>query len=242
MKEVVIEAASRKKAGKGVARKLRAKDIIPAVVYGKDEQPQPLEISYEHFHGIYHGLHGENALINLKVDGKDSDRKAVIRDIQHDPVLGDILHIDFQHISMDQKIHLSVPVRLHGTAEGVKTNDGIMQWIIRELDVSCLPSSIPDYINITIDELNIGDAVHIKDLDIPDVEFLTDESATIVSVIAPTVTKVEEEAEEAEGEEGEEAEAVPTTADEQAEPEVISEKKAEERQAGKDKKDNDYRP
>lgn len=232
MKEVIIEATARTKTGKGVARKLRASKIIPAVVYGKSEEPIPLEINFDHFYQIYHELHGENALINLKIDGQTAKKKALIRDIQRDPVYGDLLHIDFQHISMDQKIRLSIPVRLSGTAQGVKTYSGILQWSIRELDVFSLPSSIPDYINIAIDDLNIGDSIHVKELDYPDIEFLKDENETIVSVIAPTVVTVEEE----EGEEGEEVEEVAATGDEQAEPEVISEKKAEERQADKDKK------
>jgi len=233
MKEVVIEATSRKETGKGVARKLRAAQKIPAVVYGKDEKSIPLEISYEHFHTIYHSLHGENALIDLKIDDKLSGSKAIIRDMQRDPVHGDILHIDFQHISMDQKIRVSVPVHLHGTAEGVKTYGGVLQWIIRELEIMCLPNNIPDHFDINIDELNIGDAIHIKDIESTDIEFSGDDHATIVSVIAPVVSQVEEE----EGVEGEEAEeAVPAPVDEQAEPEVISEKKAEERQAGKEKK------
>ncbi len=232
MKEVVIEAASRQKTGKGVARKLRAADKIPAVIYGKEEKPTPLEINYDHFHTIYHGLHGENALINLTIDGQPSEKKAIIRDIQHDPVHGDILHIDFQYILMDQKIRVSVPVHLHGTAAGVKDFGGILQWIIRELEIMCLPNNIPDHIDINIDELNIGDAVHIKDIDLTNIEYSGDEQTTIVSVIAPTISKVEEEA--AEGEEAEEA--APAPVDEQAEPEVISEKKAEERQTEKEKK------
>ncbi|MCD6162357.1 MAG: 50S ribosomal protein L25 [candidate division Zixibacteria bacterium] len=232
MKEVVIEAAARTKAGKGVARKLRASKMIPAVVYGKGEEPKPLEVDLEHFHQIYHELHGENALINLKIDGQKSEKKALIRDMQHDPVYGDLLHVDFQNISMDQNIRLSIPVHLSGTAQGVKTYSGILQWSIRELDVLSLPANLPDYINIAIDDLNIGDSIHVKDLDYPDIEFLKDKNETIVSVIAPTVVQVEAE----EDEEGEEVEEAAPSTDEQAEPEVISEKKAEERKADKEKK------
>ena len=231
MKEVEIEAASRQEHGKGVARKLRAAERIPAVVYGKDTESQPLDISYDHFHTVYHGLHGENALVNLKIDGKLSEKKALVRDMQHDPIDGDILHIDFQYISMDQKIRLSIQVHLHGIAEGVKTFSGILQWNYRELEVLCLPDKIPTYIDINIEELNIGDAIHIKDINIPDVEFIGDENETVVSVIAPTVSTVEETA----AEEGEVVEEAAPEPGEQAEPEVISEKKAEVRQAGKEK-------
>jgi len=234
MKEIFMEATTRTASGKGVARKLRAAKKIPAVVYGRGEQPLSLEINYNHFHAVYHGLHGENALINLQIDGKPSEKKAVIRDIQHDPVEGDILHIDFQHISMDQKIRLSVPVRLIGTADGVKNFSGILQWTFRDLEVLCYPDKIPESITINIEPLNIGDAVHVKDLSYPDVEFLDDEHETIVNVIAPKIVATTVEA----GAEGEAvAEAAPAATE--AEPEIISEKKAEERQAEKAKRDKE---
>ena len=235
MKEIFMEATTRTASGKGVARKLRAAKKIPAVVYGRGEQPQALEINYNHFHAVYHGLHGENALVNLQIDGKPSEKKAVIRDIQHDPVEGDILHIDFQHISMDQKIRLSVPVKLIGTANGVKNFSGILQWTFRELEVLCYPDKIPESVTINIESLNIGDAVHVKDLDYPEIEFLDDEHETIVNVIAPKVVAAAVET----GAEGEAAVEVAPVEAEGAEPEVISEKKAEERQSEKAKKEKE---
>lgn len=237
MKEITLEVSSRNDAGKGVARKLRAANKIPAVVYGKGHDSVSLEIDYDHFHTQYHGLQGENALVNLMIDSKPVDSKAMIRDMQHDPVLGDILHIDFQYIKMDQKINIPVKVKLIGIAEGVKSFGGVLQWTHRELDVLALPTQLPESIDINIEELNIGDAIHISDLDYPDLEFVNSEAETVVSVIAPKVVK--EVATTEEGEEGEEVEeeAAPAEGEEQAEPEVISEKKAEERQAGKDKKE-----
>ncbi|OQX91822.1 MAG: hypothetical protein B6D58_06120 [candidate division Zixibacteria bacterium 4484_95] len=233
MKEVLIEAVSRTKSGKEVARKLRAAQKIPAVVYGKDQKPIALEIDYQHFHTIYHGLHGENVLVNLKIDGKLSDKKSLIRDIQYDPVFGNIIHIDFQNISMEQKIHLSVLVRLHGTAIGVKSYGGILQWSLRELEVSCLPDSIPEAIDINIDNLNIHDSIRVKDIDLPGIEFLDDPDKTIVNVIPPVLVK------ETVTETAEEGEIAPEEAkiDEEAEPEVISEKKTEERKTEKGKKE-----
>lgn len=235
MKEVLIEAVSRTKAGKEVARKLRAAQKIPAVVYGKSQKPIALAIDYQHFHTVYHGLHGENALINLKIDGQLSDTKSLIRDIQYDPVFGNIIHIDFQNISMDQKIHLSVLVHLHGTAKGVKSFGGILQWSMRELEISCLPSDIPEAIDINIDNLNIHDSIRVKGIDLPGIEFLDDPEKTIVNVIPPVLV-TEPVAETAE--EGEE-EAAPEEAkiEEEAEPEVISEKKAEDRKTEKGKKE-----
>ncbi|MCP4582138.1 MAG: 50S ribosomal protein L25 [candidate division Zixibacteria bacterium] len=235
MKEITLEVSSRENAGKGVARKLRAASKIPAIVYGKDHDSKPLVIDYDHFHTKYHSLHGENALVNLKIDGKAVDSKAMIRDMQHDPVYGDILHLDFQYIRMDQKIHMPVQVKLIGIANGVRTFSGVMQWKHRELEVLALPKDLPESIDINIEEMNIGDAIHISDLDYPNLEFVNNDTETVVSVIAPKV--IQEETTEEEGEEGEEgAVEAAVEGEEQAEPEVIAEKKAEDRQTGKDKK------
>jgi len=232
MKEITIEANSRNGSGKGVARKLRMANKIPAVVYGRGDTPQALEIDYAGFHKVFHSLHGENAIINLRIDGKAADKKALIRDIQYDPVDGNIMHIDFQRISMDQKIRLNVGVRLQGTAKGVKTSGGILQWSIRELEVSCLPANIPEAIEINIESLDIHDSIKVKDLNVPNIEFLDDPEETIVNVVPPALIKEEAPA-AAEGEAA--ATTAETKPEEPAEPEVISEKKAEERRAEKEK-------
>jgi large subunit ribosomal protein L25 len=234
MKEITLEVSSRESGGKGVARKLRASNKIPAVVYGKGRDPHSLELDYDHFHETYHSLHGENALVNLNIDGKLSKDKAMIRKMQHDPVHGEILHIDFQFIRMDEEIRMSVPVKLIGTAIGVKNYSGVLQWTYRDLDILSLPQNVPEHVEVNIENLNIGDSVHIKDLDYPDIEFLDDENEPVVSVIAPKVTKLPTTAEGEEGVEEEE----PPAEEEEAEPEVITEKKAEERKAGKEKKEN----
>jgi large subunit ribosomal protein L25 len=236
MKEIVIEASAREKSGKGVARKLRAANRIPAVVYGKAEPPQSLEIDYVHFHKLHHALHGENALINLKINGQVADKKALIRDIQYDPILGDILHIDFQRISMDQKIRVSINVHIHGTPKGVKTSGGIMQWSLRSLEVMCLPTDIPESIDINVDELDIHDGVKVRDLNYPNLDFANEPEETIVNVIPPALVKEETPAATAEGEVAATTEA---KAEEAAEPEVISEKKTEERRAEKEKTKKD---
>ena len=233
MKEITLEVSSRKDGGKGVARKLRAAKRIPAVIYGKEHEPRSIEFDYDNFHLKYHNLHGENALVNLVVDGQAIDNKALIRDMQHDPVYGSLLHIDFQLIQMNEKIRMSIPVRLIGTAIGVKNYNGVLQWTYRDLTVHALPQNMPEHIDINIEEMNIGDAIHVGDLKIENVEFMEDEAEPVVSVIAPKLVKA---GTTTEGEEGAEAEAAPV-AEESAEPEVISEKKAEERKADKGKKE-----
>jgi large subunit ribosomal protein L25 len=237
MKEVTLEARTRKGEGKGEARKLRAAGRIPAVVYGRGEKPVAIELEHESFHNAMRGISGENLLINLSVDGKTAKKKALIRDVQRDPVDGHLLHIDFMHISMTEKIRVDVPIELTGTPIGVKDFGGIISWVIREVEVSCLPSDIPDKITVDVTELKIHDSIHISDLPLQKVEVLESPERTVVSIVPPTVIK--EAAVAAEGEEGEEgaeaAEAAEAPEGEEGEPEVIAEKKAEERQAEKGK-------
>lgn len=233
MKEVTLEVYARKDSGKGVARKLRAAGKLPAIIYGHNEKPAPIELDHHKFFGTMRKAEGEKLLINLNVDGKDSDKKAIIKDMQRDPVSGKILHIDFQHISMDEKIKIEVPIKLEGLAEGVKNFGGIMSSNMRVIMVLCLPANIPDSVTLDVSELNIHDSIHVKDITIGNVEILDDPNDTVVSIIPPTVVK---EDEPAEGEEGEEAPEDALETEEAAEPEVISEKKAEERQEGKESK------
>ncbi len=233
MKEITLEVNKRDDHGKGVARKLRAAGRIPAVAYGKDHDPIPLDIEYEQFRQTMRSLQGENALYNLSINGQTHEDKALIRDVQRDPILGSVLHIDFQYIKMNEKIRMSVPVKLQGTSIGVKNNSGVLQWKHRTMELTALPQHIPESIDINIEELNIGDAVHAGDLDYPDVEFVVGEMETLVSVMAPKVSKLPSTG--AEGEEGVEGVEEVAETEESAEPEVISEKKAEDRQSDKDK-------
>lgn len=235
MKEVTLKVHARTDTGKGVARKLRANGKLPAVIYGHREDPMPIELEQHNLSATMRQAEGEKLLINLNVDGKDSGKKALIKDIQRDPVSGKILHIDFQHISMDEKIKIEVPIKLEGTADGVKNFGGIMSWNIRKIMVQCLPIDIPDKITLDVTEMKIHDSIHVKDIVVKNYEIMDDPEETIVSVIPPTIIKETAAAEGVEGEEGEEAPEAAPEQEEAAEPEVISEKKAEERQEGKEK-------
>lgn len=231
MKEVTLKVHARTDIGKGVARKLRADGRLPAVIYGHHEEPLPISLEHHRLAATMRQAEGEKLLINLNIDGSDSGRKALIKEIQRDPVSGKILHVDFQHISMDEKIKIEVPIKIEGIAEGVKTFGGIMSWNIRRIMVSCLPSDIPDKIVVDVSEMKIHDSYHVKEIQAEKFEILDDPEETIVTIVPPTIVK---EAVTAEGAEG--AEAAPEAAlevEEAAEPEVISEKKAEEREQEK---------
>jgi large subunit ribosomal protein L25 len=234
MKEITFEVTSRHKKGKGVARKLRAGGTIPGVIYGKGESPVPIEINYNQFVTTMRKAGGENLLINLSVDGKESPKKALLREVQRDPINGKPLHLDFQHISLTEKIHIQVPIVLEGTPEGVKNLGGIMSWVVRHVEVSCLPTDIPDKITVDVSALKLHESIHVKELNIVGAEILSDPDETIVTVVPPTITKEETPA-PAEGEAAAAAEAITPEGEEPTEPEVISEKKAEERRAEKEK-------
>jgi len=159
------------------------------------------------------GEAGENVLIDLRIeDGKSKkSHRAMIKEIQADPVKGTILHVDLYAISMDKKIDLEIPIALTGTPAGVNEG-GILQQVTRTLEVSCLPGQIPDSIELDVSSLDIGDSLHVSDLKIPEgVDVLVEEQLTIATVVPPTkVEEIEPEIlEEEELEEGEEVEAEP---------------------------------
>ncbi|HVP35890.1 MAG TPA: 50S ribosomal protein L25/general stress protein Ctc [Terriglobales bacterium] len=212
MKEITLEARKRTETGKERAKKLRKKGLIPAVVYGPGDEPLPLEINAQSLNTILRAGKGENVIITLNIDGGQNEKKVLIREIQHDPVLGDILHVDFQHVLLTKKITVKVPVHLVGVPIGVSKDGGILQYVLRELEVECLPTDIPEKVEFDVSNLKIGDSIHVKDAKLEKATILSDAEGSIVTVVPPTIFKEE---------------VVPAAA-EVTEPEVITEKKAEE--------------
>jgi large subunit ribosomal protein L25 len=200
MKDVTLAATVRTETGKGASRQSRMSGNIPAVVYGPDIKPSQIEVSEKELRTAVKEAHSTSAIFNLEIDGKKS--KVIIRDMQRDPVTSTVTHIDFQALSMNKPIHMTVPINITGTAEGVKTEGGILQTTLRELEITCLPKDIPDEIEVEVTELGIGESIHVRDLEVPNVKILTEERRTVVVVAAPTVVK-EPEPEEEELAEGE---------------------------------------
>lgn len=213
MREIMLKAKARDKFGKEHVKKLRRKGVIPAVVYGAEISPLPLEVEAKSFHALLRSGLGENVIITLNIDDpKNGDKKVLIREIQRDPVWGNILHIDFQQISLTKKLTINVPVHLVGAPLGVQQDGGILQHVLRELEVECLPTDIPEKIEVDVSNLKIGDSIHVGDIKLEGAELLSDPQGSIVSVVPPTIFK--------------EPEVAPAAAAE--EPEVITEKKEEE--------------
>ena len=214
MTTIALAAQSRTETGKGVARSLRRQALIPAVFYGPAVDPVPLILQSRDLEKLITTGAGENILIDLNIeDGKSTQsHRAMIKDIQVDPVKQNILHVDLYAISMDKKISVEVPITLTGTALGVSEEGGILQQVSRTLEISCLPDRIPEAFELEVTALAIGDSLHVSDLEIPEgVDVLAEDELTIASVVPPTkVEEIEPEVleEEEEGEEvDEEAEA-----------------------------------
>jgi large subunit ribosomal protein L25 len=217
MPVIPLSGKRRTGTGKGVARKARAAGQIPGVLYGHGQEPVALSVSAREFE-LAVRKQGGNPIIGLSLDG--GENTALIRDVQYDPISHDIIHLDFLRISLTEMIEVQVQVRLVGTPIGVKDGGGILEPIMREVSVRCLPTAIPSSLDVDVAALNIGDSVHVSSLSAEGVEILSDPEATLATVVPPTVQAEEKPAEG-------EAVAAATTAG-PTEPEVIAKGKKDE--------------
>ena len=214
MQKINLKAIKRSGAGKGDARQLRRNGKIPAILYGESEKEEPIYVGRAEFETIIRNHKGERFLINLGISSEEGDQATeyltIIQSAQRDPLKDDYLHLDFLRISLDKPIHTEIPIHLTGVAAGVRLG-GVLDFIHRSLEISCLPMDIPDYIEADIAGLEIGHTLHVSDLVVSEkIKVLTDTEQTVAIVAAPTVQKREEETAEggggAAGAEGEKAE------------------------------------
>jgi large subunit ribosomal protein L25 len=212
-KQVKLKAEPRTNVGRAAVHKLRARGLIPAIIYGGDNKPQPLQVAARDINAMMSQASGENVLVELEIAGEGSSRTALVQEVQHSPIGGDIRHVDFHAISMDEMIQAEVPLESTGTAVGVKTFGGLLEQSLRALAIECLPGDLPDRITVDVSQLNIGDSIHVRDIQFPPgVTPKVQPDLTAFSVVAPVV---EEEPVVAEAEAA------------AAGPEVITEKKEE---------------
>jgi len=211
-KQVKLKAEPRTNVGRSAVRKLRARGLIPAVIYGGKNEPQALQVAAREINNMMSHASGENVLVELEITGEGSSRTALVQEVQHSPVGGEIRHVDFHAISMDQMIQAEVPLEPTGTAVGVKTFGGLLEQSLRALAIECLPADLPDRITVDVSQLNIGDSIHVRDVQLPSgVTAKVQPDLTAFSVVAPVV----------------EEEPVVAEAEAAAGPEVITEKKEE---------------
>jgi large subunit ribosomal protein L25 len=212
MEELFLDAEQRQEVGRGKVKDLRDAGFVPAVVYSEGKNSTPIKLSHRQLVQLVHHHRIESAVINLKVkDDKKKSRPCLIKEIQYDPVHGEIVHVDFNEISLTKEIKVNVPVVAKGDAVGVKQEGGSLEHILWELEVECLPTAIPKEIEIDITNLKLKDSIHVKDVVPPaGVKILNDPGAIILTVAEPMK---------------EEVVVAPVEGEAPQEPEVIKEKK-----------------
>lgn len=219
MQQVRLEAQKREASGKGAARGMRRAGNLPGVLYGRKNEVIPIQIDARGFQDFLQN-YGENAFINLEIADHGIEN-VMVKEIQRDPVSNQLLHTDLLRISMDEPITSAVPITLVGSAPGIQEG-GILEFPHRQLTLHCLPTLLPEDIEVDINELEIDDRLSVNDVSLPEgIEILDDPNTRIVAVVPP---RIEEEPEE-EAEEGLEVEA---ETDEDAEPELISRRSADD--------------
>ena len=196
MAEVTLEVTRREATGKEIAKKLRRDGKVPAVVYGGHRDPVAISVDRKSVSElIQKSEHGVRSVFLLKMAGTDQQRHAMIKEITIDPISRKMEHIDFVRVVMDEKIKVTVPVHLNGTAIGVKEG-GLLDWQIRELHIECLPTAIPDSIEVDVAPLSSHEYYRVKDLKLPEgAKVLDDPERVVVGVtvaraeVAETVTE-----------------------------------------------------
>ncbi|MBV9881347.1 MAG: 50S ribosomal protein L25/general stress protein Ctc [Gemmatirosa sp.] len=204
-----LAAELRNESGKGAARKLRAAGRVPAVIYGHNREPQSLSVNARELSKLLEHIAAGSTVIELALGGQPA--RTLIREIQRHPLKRHIVHVDFQELVAGEKITVSIPLVFVGTAAGVREQGGLLEEVMREVQINVDPASIPNHIDVDVSSITIGHPLHVRDLALPaGVTILDDPDATVVAVAAPRT-----------------GEATPTEGT-AAEPEVIRAKKPEE--------------
>lgn len=197
MKQVILNAIKREKLGKESCRKLRKQGLIPAIVYGPRFQPLPISVKLSELESILTKYKGETVLFTLQLaNGESSKFQALLKDYQIDPVTDKIIHVDFLAIHEKEAISIDVPLEFLGKPVGV-SKGGILEILLHELTVECLPSNIPDKISIDISNLDIGDVLHVKDIKVPEgIKIINNPYETVLTILAETEEEIEKKPEE----------------------------------------------
>ena len=220
--QVKLSARPRLEAGRNAVGKVRARGAIPAVIYGAKDAATNLEVDRKDIEKLLSRAVGENILVELEIrdGGKTSTRISLIQEVQHHPVRGEIIHIDFHAVSMTEEIDAEVVLEPEGEPIGVKTFGGLLQQNMRSLPIRCLPQNLPEIIIVDVSGLNVGEYLHVRDIKLPTgVVAVPDGDLTVFLVSEPTV-----------------AEEPIVAAEEPAAPEVIKEKKPEASEAASEPK------
>ena len=234
-KNYKLKAKTRDRFGKGEMHRLRSEGRVPGVVYGPKDDSLAISLDTKEVSYLLQHVSFENTIIQLDITGKvKKSLQTLIREVQQHPYRAQIQHLDFYSVAKNRPVTVEVPIMLHGSPVGVRTQGGLVQHVLRDLEISVLPANIPEHIVVDITELNIHESIHVEEIPKGDYEILTDPGRTVVTVVPPVIHKEPEpeEVEVAEGEEVEEEEmaGAPAAEEEETEPEVIGRQKEREEQ------------
>ncbi len=189
-KQLKLTAQTRTGIGRSAVNKIKAQGLVPGVVYGGKDVPQPVSVNAREIHNLLSHATSEHLLVDLEIadGGKSSNRLALIQEVQHDPIKRTVLHVDFHAVKADEILHAKIPVAAFGEPSGVKNFGGILEINIHELEIECLPKDLPEMITLDVTALNVGEAIHVKDVKLPEgVTCPLDGELTVVRVAAPKV-------------------------------------------------------
>jgi large subunit ribosomal protein L25 len=192
MKSVALKAYPRAQVQRAEVTKLRRAGRVPATIYGRLAKPQNLEVNSKEFADLLHYAASENLLVDLSVENDArSKRLALVQEIQHHPLDGKVLHVDFHEVAENEKVTVQVPVETSGEAAGVKVGGGVLEHVLFKLKVRCLPKDLPEQIVVDVTALEIGKSIHLGDIKAAEgVEILGDKHITVVAVSAPRAEEV----------------------------------------------------
>lgn len=186
-KQIKLAAQMRTALGRTAVKKIKQQGLVPAVVYGAKQDAESVQLSAREIATVLSRSTGEHVLVELEIAG-GKNRLAIIQEVQHDPVKRNILHVDFHAVSADETIHAQIPLQTTGEAFGVKNYGGLLEVPLHQLEIECLPKDLPEIITIDITEMNLGDAVHVRDIKLPSgVVTHVDADLIAVRVSAPLV-------------------------------------------------------
>jgi large subunit ribosomal protein L25 len=187
MKSVALKAYPRSQVRQNVVKKLRVAGRVPATIYGRQTKPQNLEVNAREIGDLINHSASENLLVDLAVENDAKPKRlALVQEIQHHPVNGKVLHVDFHEVAEDEKVTVHVPLETSGEAAGVKTGGGTLEHILHKLKVRCLPKDLPDQIIVDVTSLEIGKSFHLGDIKAPaGVEIIGDKHISVLAVSAP---------------------------------------------------------
>jgi large subunit ribosomal protein L25 len=197
MKSVALNAFPRTLGRRAGAKRLRSSGRIPATIYGRQIKPQNLEVVSKEMENLVHHAVSENLLVDLSLkDDSRPKRLALVQEVQHHPLSGNILHVDFHEVAEDEKVTIMVPVEATGEAVGVKTGGGVLEHVLFKIKARALPKDLPEVLTVDVSNLNIGQAIHLGEIPAPaGVEIIGDKNIPVIAVAAPRTE--EEEAAEA---------------------------------------------